>query len=186
MPKPNYYILERANNDRSPLFESDDPRRREIGRPQIVTFDSPMILRLGAPVPKKPLLCDYHSMPHHIFSKRLSKTIESLEPGNIQMIPCLLELDGKDHEYSLLHASTWISGAMDISKSITGPILEKVVLDYDRIAALPERDQLIIAMAEEMGVCVFHETIKNALESTGGTGFRFFHVDDWSDESSFD
>ncbi|MCG5053346.1 MAG: hypothetical protein KA712_10345 [Myxococcales bacterium] len=188
MAKPNYYVLQRANDDRYPLFESDDPNRRPLFRAQWVTLPAPLVIRLGAPVPDDPVLVDYHSMPQHVFSRRLADAILALEPENVQLIPAMLHFRDKTYEYAQLHAAVAVSGVLDMNRSRfspSGSILKSISLHYDRIAELPEKQRLLIALKEEARKFIFHEDVKRAIEATGGVGFRFIHVDDWTDGSSF-
>lgn len=186
MTKPNYYVLHRANDERFPLFASDDPNRKPLYRAQWVNLPAPLVIRLGAPVPKSPVLVDYHSMPQHVFSRRVADAILALEPDNVQLVQAVVHFQGKDYDYAQLHAAVAVSGVLDMQKSqFDGPILERIALNYDRIAELPEKQRLLIPMAEKACKFIFHETVKNAIEATGGTGFRFFHVDVWSDTVSF-
>lgn len=67
----------------------------------------------------------------------------------------------------------------------TVSIVDKLFLDFDKLEQIPEENRLVFRLTEFRVIHLYHEKIKNLIESVNPVGLRFFSVDEWDDTSSF-
>lgn len=191
----NYYVLERQNDDSHPLlgWSDDDPTDAEtiFARNEEFLSTQPVRLRLGRPIPKHPQLVDYHVLPEPVISEKLAAVLAPMLLHMVQLVPAVIPLDGIDHPYYLLHVRNRVE-CLDMRRTKYEPrldggiaILERIVLDEDKLRRVPEANRLLFCPQEYETIWLAHESVKNALEAVSPVGLRFFHVDDWGDTVSF-
>lgn len=185
----NYFVVERANNNSYPLLSWDEPSFR---RSEEVVRSTPVRLRLGKPVPKKPQMVDFHVLPEPVVSKKICDVLVPMNLLDVQLVPAQVPADGRVFDYWILHVRRCIE-ALDMSRSQYKvrpsdggiSILEKIVLDDRKLEKVPLDERLLFRPKEYGTVWLFHQRLKDAIEAVNPVGLRFFHVRDWDDTVAF-
>src|SRR5690242_10150968 len=101
--QPDYFVLERAGPSNYPLLEwNQSASLFRKGKP--VTIGEPVRLRLGEPVPRKPVMVDHHSLPGPVISTRLKEVLEPLNLLGVQLVPADVKVrEGEVLRYWLVH-----------------------------------------------------------------------------------
>ncbi len=190
-----YYIIERENNDKQPLFSWDE-KSGDFGLGKPVEYKAPVKLRLGEPVPQTPEWVDYHKLPKPVISKRLFDVLAPLDIYGIQLVPAVVR-NPKDpfseiYDYWFVHIWNRIS-CLDKEKSELelyddGDIfgIDKLVLDEKTLAMFELRKRLIFELAENTSTIIIHQSIKEAIMSVNPKGIRFFKASEWNSDITFD
>lgn len=71
----------------------------------------------------------------------------------------------------------------DLDGSILIP--EKVVLDAKKLAKVPLERRLLFRPQEYGTMWLYHESVKDVIESVKPVGLRFFSLRDWGDTVAF-
>ena len=188
-----YYVIERGGSNDYPLLEWD--QKCGIFRKQKpVTVTEPIKLRLGAPVPEKPEMVDYHSLPEPVVGERVRSLLEPMNIYGTQLIPAHIPVEDKIYSYWLLHVYHRIA-CVDREKSVLeideddGDILdiEQLVLDEKILKEIPLEERLIFVLKESTSTYLFHQSIKEAVMALipPPQGLQFFRADQWGSSSVF-
>ena len=187
-----YYIIMRANNNNHPLLGW----RQESGmfyRDEPVEIDEPVRLGIGKPVPKNPVMADYHSLPESVVSEKIKNVLEPMNIEGIQLVPAVVEgvKKGESYDYWLLHIYSCIS-CMDrekstykISKSGTSISIEKLVVDEAVMKEIPLEKRLVFELEEGASLFLVHKSVRDAVMAVNPVGVEFIDVDEWGIGSSF-
>jgi hypothetical protein len=186
----DYYVIDRAGGSQYPLLEWNQLSLIFYkGKP--VTVTEPVKLRLGAPVPKNPVMVDYHSLPKPVVGQKIFNVLNPLNIDGTQLLPADVEMpDGEKLRYWLLHVFNKIT-CLDRDKSICdiddGYVMdiERLVLDEDILQNIPVEKRLVFVLKESVSTCLFHKSIMDAVMAVNPVGCRFFPVTSWNDDSSF-
>ncbi len=188
----DYFVIERGGSNNYPLLEWDQnagPFRK--GKP--VTVTEPIKLRLGAPVPAHPEMVDYHSLPRPVVGERIKNLLEPMNIDGIQLIPARIPVEGRMHDYWLLHVFNEIS-CLDRDKSKCayskrGRVIDikDLVLDEAVLQAIPLEKRLIFVLGESTSTYLFHRSIKDAIMALepAPKGLQFFCADVWGSDAVF-
>lgn len=187
----DYYVLERKGNNNNPLVRFKG-LSRPFHLPEPMQVTEPVELVLNSPVPRKPEMIDYHSMGgFHLVSEKVKTVLETVKTKGVQLVPGVVDVKGVPHNYWVIHAYTIID-CLDLDNSIykrakIGWIIDltKIVLDTERLSKIEEHERLIFTVKEYTGVILFHKIIRDTIMSIDPKGFRFIHVDEWSDGVAF-
>jgi hypothetical protein len=184
----DYYVLERTNNNNYPLLSWEEPSFRD----ELVVRATPVRLRLGKPVPKKPQMVDYHPLPEPVLSRKVRDVIDPMCLREVQLVAAKVAVDGQSLDYWILHVYRYVEALdMGMSRYTTRPsdggisILEKVALDDKKLAEIPLDERLLFRAKEYESLVLFHQHLKDAIEAVKPVGLRFFHVRDWDDTVAF-
>jgi len=183
-----YYLIDRENNDNYPLLEQDDDCpsyqhiKEYIENPEIMEF------YLGDPVPRKPQMVDYHSMPYSIVSEKIYNVLNNLKINGIQLIPSVIT--GKKKEkydnYWYIHIYNRYA-AMDRKNSrynwvesikVANPIM-KLFLDNKYLKTISLEDRLVFRLQENSTKQLYHKSVVDAIMATEPIGIRFVKVEDY-------
>ena len=187
-----YYIISRANNNNHPLFEWDQLSGMFYkGRP--VEISEPVKLRLGSPVPKKPEMVDYHSLPESVVSERIKNVLEPMTIVGIQFVPVKVQgkNEGEFFDYWLMHIYKKIS-CMDRKKSDykvseSGRIsVRKLVIDEAVVKDIPLEKRLVFELKEGASLFLVHKSVRDAVMAVNPVGVEFIDVDEWGIGSAFE
>ncbi|EKE6108920.1 hypothetical protein OWA38_003009 [Vibrio cholerae] len=190
-----YYVIERAGGSEYPLLEwHDDENRSPFYKRRHVPITKPIKLELGPPVPDRPVMVDYHSLPEPVIGQKIVDVIDPLSIDGIQLVPADVEMpSGENLRYWLLHVLTKIA-CMDrsLSKAKFSDVLpgrattiDHLVLDEKILSDIPLEKRLIFVLEESVSTYLFHESIMNAIMSVEPVGCRFFRVAGWNDSAGF-
>jgi hypothetical protein len=187
----DYYVINRAGGSQYPLLEWDQ-RSGIFSKGLPVTVTEPIKLRLGAPVPKKPVMVDYHSLPEPVVGQKIFNVLNPLDIDGTQLHPADVKMpDGEKLRYWLLHVFNEIicvdrdKSKVSLSRSGRVQGIDRLVLDEDILQNIPLEKRLIFVLKESVSTCLFHKSIMDAVMAVNPVGCRFFPVTSWNDDSSF-
>jgi hypothetical protein len=187
----NYFVVGRAGSNRYPLLEWVENGSR-YSRMEPVTDNQPIQLRLGSPVPKDPLMVDYHSLPRPVVSQRVRDVLAALPLASAQLVPADVRVRGDDvRRYYLVHVYQWIAAVhrersvLDVSERGRVVGIRRLVLDMEKIEQVPLEDRLVFRLAESVSVHLFHESVVSAVLALQPEGLRFTPANSWSDSAGF-
>jgi hypothetical protein len=157
-----------------------------------MTITEPLKLRLGAPVPRSPVMVDYHSLPDPVIATRLKEALELLKLHGVQLLPADVTVKSDDvRRYWLLRIHNEIA-CMDPQRSVctyfdNGSVLgiDKLVLDEQVLREIPLEQRLVFCLAESSSVSLFHQSIVDLMLALKPEGLRFIRVDQWNDGAGF-
>lgn len=193
--KSEYYIIERANNSLFPLLIEDDGCPFYIKQKDRIENPERMFFCLGAPIPRKPEMVDYHPVPYTVVSRKIYNILQSMNINGTQLIPATIT--GKENElyedYFYLHIyniyeildkelsvfSKWNK----ILKEAMG--LSKIVFDKKELDDIPLEKRLIFKLKEKKTIEFYHQSIVDKVMESNPRGIRFINVDDWNEGSVF-
>jgi len=192
-----YYLCLRENNDNYPLLAWDDEKNPKNIDSSIFAISEPIFdvnfvinLKLGAPVPDKPELVDYHYMPPDVFSKKIADVLDEMDLFNAQLLPAQILVDKKLYKnYSIFHIYKEImclhrersdidieEGVIEVNSfSIDEVVLDKYKLEY----------RLVFMLGESPNLKLYHQSVVDKILGTNPKGLRFIRVDEWNIGSSF-
>ena len=182
-----YFKIGRINNNDYPLITSTENGYYEdedefIDDPETVEY------RIAAPIPKNPVMVDYHKSPSSVISQKIHDVLEKLNLKDIQMIPATIS--GKDNEvfenYWFVNVYNRIP-AVDRKKSdyswndfleIANPI-KKLVLNEELLNSIPLEDRLVFRLEENSAFEIYHKSVVDAIMATNPEGIQFTKVEDY-------
>lgn len=187
-----YYKIDRSNDRHIPLLDVDSGSPHYQYKESDIENPGLMLLRLGQPIPKKPKMADYHSLPSSVISKKIFDILEPLKISGIQLLPA--QIRGKEDlifkEYWLLNIYNEIR-CIDLQLSdckIEGPNLsniKKIILDKAVLSAISLRERLIFRLAEDWSYQLFHSSIVDKIMEIKPEGLRFTNIEEWNDSTLF-
>jgi hypothetical protein len=189
----DYFVLCRGGPNTYPLLGWDQSASAyRKGRP--VPILERVKLRLGEPVPPRPVMVDYHSLPEPVVSTRVKDALESLGLEGAQFVPADVRVGETVLPYWLLHVHARLR-CMDRERSVfrtssSGLLmlsLKKLVLDETVLAETPLSARRIFVLAESTSVNLVHRSVaERVLALTPRPeGLRFIPVEEWSDSAGF-
>jgi hypothetical protein len=189
----DYFVLMRARSQQHPLLAWDQDYLSFL-KPRRIELHEPVKLKLGEPVPPKPLMVDHHSLPAPVVSPRLKEMLAPLELHGVQWIPADVRVDDGDvRRYWLMHMWRQIRcmdrGRSDFAAPPSGLFLlslDRLVLDEAVLGAIPLQERLVFLLEEDT-VHLFHRSVVDRVMSLTPPpeGLRFIPVPDWNDSASF-
>lgn len=188
----DYFVVMRAGPSSYPLLEWDE-FGPNLSRPAPVQLTRPVQLRLGKPVPRNPIMVDYHSLPRPVVSERLKDVLEALDLHGLQCIPADVKVKPDDvRHYWLLHVYNKIAcidrqrSALAIDEDDGGVLgIDKLVLDEAVLREIPMERRLVFRLAEATSTHLFHHTVVERMLAIQPEGVRFVRVDRWNDSAGF-
>ena len=187
----DYYVLERSGPSSYPLLEWDQSGSL-FRKGTAVAVTAPIRLRLGAPVPRSPVMVDHHSLPEPVVSARIRDVLEPLGLYGVQLVPADVKIDdGDSRRFWLLHVYCRLK-CMDMKKSVcrfypSGSVLsiEKLVLDERTLEEIPLERRLLFVLAESTSVYICHRSIVDTVLAVAPQGLRFVPVEQWNEGAGF-
>ncbi|WP_163787215.1 imm11 family protein [Myxococcus vastator] len=188
----DYFVLMRARSQQHPLLVWDQSASAfRKGRP--VQVVEPVKLKLGEPVPPRPVMVDHHSLPSPVVSGRVKDALEQGGLHGVQMIPADVQVGDSMLRYWLVHMWRRLA-CMDRDKSVfeeseSGLILlslDRLFLDEAVLGELPLEERLAFRLAESV-VHLFHRTVVDRVLALTPPpeGLRFVPMVEWGDSSAF-
>jgi len=199
MINQEYFVIESGGSNNYPLLEWADgedlygPLARSAAKGVPLPIDRSLKLRLGAPVPAKPEMVDYHELPEPVVGERIKNLLEAMAIYGTQLIPANIPVEDEIYHYWLLHVFNEIS-CLDKDKSICayskrGRVIDikKLVLDENILQEIPLEKRLIFVLRESTSTYLFHRSIKEAIMSLDPApkGIQFFCADSWGSDAVF-
>lgn len=187
-----YFVLMRARSQQHPLLTWDQEYLPFL-RPAPVAVSEPVKLKLGEPIPPRPVMVDHHSLPSPVVSPRLKEVLEAAQLPGVQFVPADVQAGDEVLRYWLVHMWRAIP-CLDRRRSIfeeteSGRVLlslDKLVLDESVLREIPLHERRAFILEEDT-VHLFHDSIVEQVLSLTPPpeGLRFIPVAEWGDASGF-
>lgn len=195
-----YFIHGRAANDSNPLIGGADGEKRKrlfyapSGEVDLELFDGdPLRLKLRTPVPKKPVMVDFHKAPEPVVLQKIYDVLVPLNLFKVQFIPAVVDVKGKAFPYWFLHNFNRIAcvdekrSQVKFSKSHDYLIhIDRLVLSEEILTKIPLAERLYFVLKEQSSMYFMHQSIKDAVLAAAPEGIRFWPVTKWSESSAFE
>lgn len=188
----DYFILLRARSQQHPLLAWDQSYRAFLkARP--VDVLEPVKLKLGEPVPPRPVMVDHHSLPSPVVSSRVKEVLEAAQLQGVQLVPADIRAGDEVLRYWLVHMWRRLACVDREHSALTldpadGDVLgiDKLVLEENVLREIPLKERLAFRL-EEAVVHVFHRDVVDRVMSLTPQpeGLRFIPVQDWNDSAGF-
>ncbi len=187
-----YFVVERKSNNNFPLVRFDQ-NNGVFYKQQPLKIVEPIQMCLKDPKPKNLQMVDYHyCSPSSVISDKMRKILESLKIQGIQLLSAKIsDIGEEESHYWYLHIYKRIE-CMDkrlseFSQRRSGAIsiIDQLVLDDDKLKAIPLKERLIFKLEERMSVDIFHKQICDLIKDAS-VGLRFIPADKWNDDSAFE
>ncbi|NMO20599.1 hypothetical protein HPC49_38980 [Pyxidicoccus fallax] len=189
----DYYVIECAPNNSHPLLDIDEVVG--LGRPAPLVISQPLQLRLGAPVPRNPVMVDHHALPQPVFSSRIVEALEPLGLYCVQFVPADVKVKQDDvRRYWVLHVYNEIP-CVDRQRSVLsiddedGRVMgiDALVLDERVLERIPLERRLLFVLEESISTYLFHSSVVERVLALAPPpeGLRFIRVDRWNDSAGF-
>ncbi|NVJ18459.1 imm11 family protein [Myxococcus sp. AM010] len=188
----DYFVLMRERSQQHPLLTWDQEYLQFL-KPSPVRVSAPVRLKLGEPVPPRPVMVDHHSLPSPVVSTRLKEALDAAELPGVQFVPADVQAGDAVLRYWLMHMWRTIP-CMDRQRSVfeeteVGHVLlslDKLVLDEAVLQEVPLEERRAF-MLEEDTVHLFHRTVVDRALSLSPppVGLRFIPVTEWGASSAF-
>jgi hypothetical protein len=146
-------------------------------------------------------MCDFHTAPEMVISKRVRDVLASLNIKGIQLVEAMIlgfNFKKKYKDYYLLHILRQ-NRLECIDKELSeieyldddNPDLgifgfKKFVFNKDMLDSIPQEERLFIRVKGSPVLYVCHESIKGVLEIIKPEGMAFYRVDKWNSSSVFE
>jgi hypothetical protein len=188
----NYYIIHNVNDNSIPLLREDDDCPLYLYEDNYIKNPELLLLTLRNPIPKKPVMSDYLSLPTPVFSKKVYEKLSSLNLENVQLLSA--KIRGKNdevfEEYWALHAYNSIECVdKNLSNCEIGEsnlsYVKNIVLDKKVLKDIPLEKRLVFRLKEDFAYLLLHESIVEAILSVNPTGTRFTDIEKWNESSFF-
>ncbi|GAA4737613.1 imm11 family protein [Flavisolibacter ginsenosidimutans] len=186
-----YYRIHRKNDKDVPLLDEDTNCPTYLSLKAPVENPEMLLFRLGKPVPKKPIMADYHSTPKSVISKKIFDVLNPFNISGIQLLPS--KIRGKNDEiftdYWAIHIYH-ILKCVDVEQSncsITFMLsnIKKIVLDRNILKLIPLRERLVFRLKEDPAFQLFHVSVVDSIMATNPTGIAFTNIEAWTDRTLF-
>ena len=187
-----YFVLESAASNDYPMLAWDE-YLATFGRPEpFKPLGRPIKLRLGKPIPKNPIMVDFHELPTPVFSPRMKEALEPLDIHGVQFVLADVKVKPDDvRPYWIMNVYTWID-CVDRGRSVLslyddGGVLgvKNLVLDERVLSEIPLERRLAFCLGETPSTHVFHQSMVDKVLALKPEGLRFIRVDKWSDSAAF-
>ena len=190
-----YFVLERAANNDHPLLGWAQ-RSGVFYKGKEVSVTEAVKLRLGAPVPQKPVMVDHHCLPKPVVSTRVKEVLEPLELHRVQFVPADVRVgEGDVRRYWLVHIFNEVP-ALDREHSVVEWVseedglifaIEKLVLKKSVLEELPLPQRQVFVLAEDSSMNLVHQSVvQQVMALTPAVeGFSFIPVEEWNSAAPF-
>jgi hypothetical protein len=183
-----YYVITRENNNNYPLIITDSDCPPYEDEEEAIENPQRMYFCLGKPIPKKPIMVDFHSQPKSVISDKIYTVLNNLNIKGIQLIPATIR--SKDNEYSnywYIHIINRFP-ALDREKSIfqwndiieEAWAIEKLVLDEKVLKSIPLNERLVFYLVENSAEQFFHKSVVDIIMAVDPIGLKFVKIEDYS------
>ena len=188
-----YYIIGMLGIANAPLLIEDEGCPFYIKQKEYIENPERMFFCLGAPVPRNPVMVDYHPVPYTVVSKKIYDILQPLFINGVQLIPATIT--GKDNvlyeDYFYLHIYN-IYELLDRDLSVydwddfieQAEDIEKIVISKN-IEKIPLKERLIFKLKEDPTFEFYHKSVVDAIMATNPEGISFTKVEDWNIGTAF-
>ncbi len=185
-----YYLIGSDNTPSVPSLKQGDGTRSLMFliRETPIELSYPLKLCFRKPIPRKPRMVDYHSLPDSVFSQKIADVLQPMNIEGLQLVPTtVVGNDGAEYEnYYIAHIYKHIS-CMDMynSKYTISPLdgdvtdIRRFFLDKEKLAKIPLEKRLIFLLKEDIAKRIYHKSIADAIMATNPVGIQFYPIQEW-------
>jgi hypothetical protein len=195
----DYYFIGRAAVADAPLLRNDDDTNlggcKFLGKKKKVDIENPVYLCFNSPIPPKPRMVDYHSLPYTVFSKKIYDVLAPMNIEGIQFVPAIVNgANGEQYDnYWLLHSYDRLE-CFDKEKSVyeiddfteCWDDIEKLYLDKEVLAQIPLSKRLVFITKETSRFELYHKSIVDAIMAVNPEGVQFLPIEGWYEGIQFE
>jgi hypothetical protein len=155
----------------------------------------PLELWFRKPIPRKPLMVDFHSLPSPVFSQKIANVLLPMNIEGFQLVPATV-VGNNNIEYKnywVVYVYKKISCLdMEHSEYEISPLDGKVInirkffLDTAKLAEIPLEKRLVFLMKEDRAKRIYHKSVVDAIMATNPVGVRFYPIKEWREGIQFD
>ncbi len=155
----------------------------------------PLELSFRKPIPKKPCMVDFHSLPDSVLSKKIADVLQSMNIEGLQLVPAtVVGNDGNEYEnYYIAHIYKHIA-CMDMkhSKYTISPLdgdvtdIRMFFLDKEILTEIPLEKRLVFLLKEDIAKRIYHKSVVDAIMAVNPVGIRFYPVKEWHEGIQFE
>jgi hypothetical protein len=190
-----YYLIGSDGIKSVPLLMPDgDQRTMFLLGDSPVTLEKPMDLCYRPPVPVKPRMVDFHSLPAPVFSKKIYDVLQPLQIDGLQLIPA--KVRGKTDDYY----DYWVAyiykriKCLDMEHSeysiskIDGKVrnIMRFFIDIEILGKIPLEKRLIFLLSDDVSKFIFHKSIMDVVMNVKPVGVKFYPILEWYEGIQFD
>ena len=192
-----YYLIDGDNNPSIPLLRAEDGQDSWFitGDEPVEELSEPMKLCFNSPIPKKPIMTDYHSLPKSVVSQKIADTLQLLNIYGIQLIPAEIRNNNTNEIYSdyyVIYVYNKIqcldmkNAEYKISES-SGKVraINKLVLDKEILSAIPLEKRLVFLLKEALSSKIYHKSVVDAIMAVNPEGLVFTPIEEWHEGIQF-
>ena len=192
-----YYLIGSDGNPSVPLLRADgDQSTWFLFGNEPVEINEKVELCFNNPIPNKPEMVDYHSMPNAVISKKIYDVLSPLNIDGIQLVPAVI----RNNKTNDLHEDYWIiyiynkircldriNSEYTVDEDDEDEIedIEKLVLDKEILKAIPLENRLIFLLKEGRSKRIYHKSVVDAIMAKNPKGIRFYPIEEWYDGIQF-
>lgn len=171
-----YYFMESKDDETYPMFDICEEH------------DDILEAELGDPLPRRPVLADYHTGAKDFVSKRVAEAMMAMNMEGVRIVPLKLSdrKGGYIEDYYCVFVDDNTYEALDKENSeyeydedCELYFFDKIVLDKDALRKIPLNRRLGWRLLEEPGMYLYHESVVEKIKELNPTGVRFIHLDDY-------
>ncbi|MHC6203422.1 imm11 family protein [Breznakiellaceae bacterium SP9] len=191
----DYYLIDCECFDDMPLLQDDDEFDTFgvgfLSQYSPVQPDYVAHITFGPPIPPKPRLSDAMSLRGDcsVFSKKIYDVLSRHPIKTLQLVPTLIR--GKKGE---TFDNYWIANILlkmasfDEEKTEYGRIskvtgewknIKSIVLDKEKLAAVPLEDRLVFVSKENPAFIVYHKSVADIILSVNAEGIVFTPIEEY-------
>jgi hypothetical protein len=192
-----YYYLERDGNPNFPLLgvESGEDSEEIIDAEEWIDREEAFRLCFGDPVPRKPKMADYHSLPESVVSEKIKLVFDELNIPYVQLFPSTIRNTKTDEVvegYYFIKIFNQIK-CMDREKSKWDAArwnpevvvdIDKLVLNNEILDKIPLEERLVFAI-DNAAHELFHRSVVEKIMASNPTGLKPYPVCGWDPSAPF-
>ena len=178
--KPNTPLLRVDDDDDHPMWLlSEDEPIANPGEPYRLCFNSP--------IPKKPVMTDYHSLPKSVVSLKIANVLEPLNTYGMQLIPAQVRNNNTNEiypDYHIIYIYNKIecldmkNATYKISES-NGKVraITKLVLDKEILSKIPLEKRMVFCLKEALSIKIYHKSLVDVIMAAKPDGVAFTPIE---------
>jgi hypothetical protein len=182
-----YFIMRSENNDNYPLLTLNKGSYNYEHKNNIIENPQTVVYRIAKPIPKKPVMVDYHTSPYSVISDRIYSVLNNFNLKNVQFIPAIITTEKKEYNnYWYLHSVNAFP-VLDLDKSkcewddfikVASPI-EKIIFKELELKKIKEEERLLFCLSENKLFRIFHRKIVDEIMKIEPKGLQFIKVNEY-------
>ncbi len=188
-----YYRMHRSNVNDIPLLVADKGCPTYLSSKKLVENPATLLFTLGSPIPKSPIMADYHSSPKSIISKKIYDILKDMNLFNVQLLPAKIRISNDliIDDYWAIHICNFIQCVdINLSDCKVGETslldVKKIILDRKIMDSIPSAQRLVFRLKEDRAFQLVHKSIVQKIMDINPTGIKFTPIEDWHTGSFFE